>query len=77
MIRFTFQHNRDPKALHREFVRAGARPHLYSFYPRRGCWTLTMPDDREGVIVREAMDRLGIDYDEVVVANRFEQAEVE
>jgi hypothetical protein len=78
MIRFTYDpKDLDPRDLHRHFLRAGARPHLYSYRPRHNVWSLTMEDHREGVIVREVMDRLGIDYDEAVVPSRFAQAEAD
>lgn len=72
VIRFTYQHDLDPKALHKQFLLAGARPSMYSFYTQRGCWTLVMPDVEEGIRVRQVLDRLQIDYDEAVVTSRFE-----
>lgn len=75
MIRLTFKHSYDPKSLHREFLRAGAKPHLYTYRPRADVWTLVMVDVTEGKIVRQVLDRLSSDYDEVVVASRFERVE--
>lgn len=76
MIRFTYQHTLDPKALHRHFLRAGARPRLYSYRPRGDTWTLVMEDVEEGVVIRQVMDTLGIDYDEMVTTSRFESSDV-
>lgn len=36
-----------------------------------------MEDHAEGVLVREVLDRLRIDYDEIVVASRFAEVEAD
>lgn len=72
MIRFIYSHaDLDPKDIHRQFLRAGTRPHLYSYRPSGDVWTLAMEDVEEGMLVRQVLDRLQIDYDEVVVSSRF------
>ena len=75
MIRLTFQHEHDPKWLHKRFLEAGVHPRLYSYRPRSDTWSMTMQEDREGIIVREVLDRLAIDFDEVVVPSRFVKME--
>lgn len=71
MIRFAYREVVDPKQLHRHFVRAGAQPSLYSYRPRNDVWTLTTTDSDEAVTIRRVLERLGIEYNEEVVASRF------
>jgi hypothetical protein len=61
----------DPKALHRQFLKAGARPSMYSFYPRRDTWALTIPEARQAEAIRQVLDSLTIPVEEKVVASRF------
>jgi len=75
LIRYVYQHNLDPKWFHHRFFEAGAKPHLYTHRPRADVWTLVMEDHAEGGLVRQVLDRLSIDYDEVVVVSRFAEVE--
>lgn len=71
MIRFSYTPTLDPRDLHKTFLEAGARPSMYSYKPCNDTWTLTMPDVEEGILVRQTLDRLAIDYDEIFVTSRF------
>ena len=73
MIRFAYQHELDPPELHRHFIRAGARPSLYSYRPRNDLWTLTTADHAEAATIRSVLDKLGIEYYEQVVSSRFSE----
>jgi hypothetical protein len=66
MMRFACQANHDPRDLHCAFLRAGAKPSLYTCYPRRNKWTLATVDHDEAAAIRRALDRLGIEFDEKV-----------
>jgi hypothetical protein len=71
MIRFIFQHDLDPKALHREFLRAGARPSMYSYKPSLDMWTLCIADPVESNIVDDVLRRLKISFTIKEVPSRF------
>lgn len=71
MIRFAYQHTLEPPELHRHFVRAGARPSLYSYRPRLDQWTLTTSDKEEALVIRQVLERLGVEFEEQVVTSRF------
>jgi hypothetical protein len=62
VIRFAYQHNYDPKELHRQFLRAGARPHLYSYRPCSDTWTLTIADLEEAVVIQGVLEGFGVAF---------------
>jgi hypothetical protein len=53
LIRFVFQHDYDPKQLHKRFLEAGARPGKYTYKPRSDKWTLTIDDLEEAAIIQD------------------------
>jgi hypothetical protein len=65
-MRLAFQANPDPRDLHCAFLRAGAKPSLYAYYPRRNQWTMTTADHEEAAAISRALDRLVIEFDEKV-----------
>jgi hypothetical protein len=71
MIRFTYREEADPKKLHREFLRAGAIPSMYSYYHGSGEWRLSVLGIEEADIIREVLEGFGVEFEEKEVANRF------
>jgi hypothetical protein len=71
MIRFSYPESVHPNHLHRQFLKAGASPRLYTYRPRTGHWSLCISDLTEADVIREVFESLDISYDERVVASRF------
>lgn len=71
MIRFAYRQELDPPELHKHFCRSGARPSLYSYCPPTDQWTLVTADHDEAEIIKQVLGRLGIEFEEKVVASRF------
>ena len=73
VIRFAYINDTiHPKQLHRLFLVAGARPHLYSYRPRLDLWTLVMENVTEAMAVRDVLSNLGIEHDEMFVTSKFD-----